>query len=302
MSMFQKFKLQDETSHNAVPDQLNPLGNGLVASFRSSMSRSEFFAALCILGCTNGIGSRAIQAVSQNGWTEAVLSTFEISLIVWIAGVLGIELVLKDCDDRISAADLAVGAMFLFLAALPAGGASWLGLTALCLYMLWHSATSSSRRRGAMILLAVTVPMLWSRLLFNSFSEAILEIDAFLMARMLGTTHAGNMVRFADGAGDLVILPPCSSIANLSLVVVCWVTMSQAVEHRWTPRDLIWCVLAGASVVMTNVTRLSLMGLSEWHYQTVHSTLGDLITNMIATCLMIGFCLLGLRRELLARV
>jgi hypothetical protein len=283
-------------------DQPSSLDRGLISSLRSSMPRSEFFAALCIVGCANGIISRVMQAIARHGWVEAVLSTFEVSVIVWIAGVIGIRLVLEDRGDRIGATDLAVGVMFLLLAVLPGGGGSWLALTALSLYMLQHSAASSSRRRGAMILLALTVPMLWSPLLFRCFSETILGIDASLVSRMLGTTQDGNMVRFADGSGDLVIFPACSSIANLSLVFVCWVTMSQAVGHRWTSRDLIWCFLAGASVVATNVTRISLMGLSEWHYHTVHSGLGDLTTNVIALCLMVGFCVLGLRRDLFPRL
>jgi hypothetical protein len=267
------------------------------------MSRSEYFAALSIVACANGIGSRVIQAVGGQGWVEeAILSTFGISVIVWIAGFIGIGLVLKDCGDRISAADLAVGAMFLVLVTLPSGGASWLALTALCLYMLQHSPASSTRQRGAIILLAVTVPMLWSRLLFRCFSETILGIDAFMVGQMLGTTRDSNVVRFADGTGDLVILPGCSSIANLSLVFVCWITMSQAVGHRWTLRDLIWCFLAGASVVATNVTRISVMGLSEEYYHAVHSPLGDFTVNVITLCLTVGICALGLRRELFARV
>jgi hypothetical protein len=266
------------------------------------MSRSEYFAALSIVGCVNGIGSKVIQGVAGQGWAEAVLSTFGISVIVWIAVAIGIRRVLDDYGDRISAADLAVGAMFLFLVALPVGGASWVALTALSLYMLQHSATSSTRRRGAVILLALTVPMLWSRLLFRCFSETILGIDASLVGRMLGTPQVGNLVRFADGGGDLMILPTCSSIANLSLVFLCWVTMSQAVEHRWRSRDLIWCFLAGASVVITNVTRMSLMGLSEESYHAVHSPLGDFTVNMITLCITVGICALGLRRELFPRL
>ena len=103
-------------------DQLSSLDRGLISSLRSSMPRSEYFAALCIVGCANGIISRVMQAVAGHGWVEAVLSTFEISVIVWIAGVIGIGLVLKDIGDRISATDLAVGAMFLFLAVLPGAG------------------------------------------------------------------------------------------------------------------------------------------------------------------------------------
>jgi hypothetical protein len=241
-------------------------------------------------------------AVAQKGWIDAVVSTFGISAIVWIAGVLGIGLILKDCGDRISAADIAVGAIFLLLVALPGGGASWFALTALGIYLLLPWTPSSSRHRGAMILVTLTVPMLWSPLLFKCFSDTILGMDSFLVGELLGTPRSGNMVRFADGGGDLVILPGCSSIANLSLVVVCWGTMSQMVAHRWNSRDLAWCFLAGASVVAINVTRVSLMGLSERSYLTIHSPTGDLIANVIMLCLLIGFCLLGLRREVLSRV
>jgi hypothetical protein len=293
------------SAKSPVTTSSEPLGSlerGLISSLCSAMPRSEYFAALCILGCANGIAPRVMQAVAQRGWVDAVLSTFEISVIVWIAAVIGIGLVLKDIGDRMSATDLAVGGMFLFLSVLPGGGGSWLALTVLSLYMLRHSTASSPRRRGAMILLALTVPMEWAPLLFRCFSETILEVDASMVSRMLGTTQDGNMVRFADGSGDLVIFPACSSIANLSLVFVCWVTMSQAVGHRWTSRDMIWCFLAGASVVATNVTRISLMGLSEWHYHSVHSGLGDLTANVIALCLTVGLCVLGLRRELFPRV
>jgi hypothetical protein len=78
--------------------------------------------------------------------------------------------------------------------------------------------------------------------------------------------------------------------------------MRQMVAHRPTTRDLIWCSLAGASVVAINVTRMSLMGLNVQNYQIVHSPMGDLIVNVIILFLIIGFCLLGLRREVLSRI
>jgi hypothetical protein len=153
-----------------------------------------------------------------------------------------------------------------------------------------------------MVLLSLTVPMLWGPLLFRCFSETILGIDAYLTGQLLGTPQAGNIVGFADGGGNLVILPPCSSMANLSLVAVCWVTMSQTVAHRWSPKDFVWCLLAGIAVVMTNVTRLSLMGLNERSYLAVHGPTGALVVNVILLFLMVGICLIGLRREFFSRI
>jgi hypothetical protein len=251
------------------------------------MSRSEYFAALCVLGCINGIGSRAIQAIASYGLVEATFSTFDVSALVWIAGAIAIGLLLEDHGDRITTIDMAA--------------ASWFGLTALSLYLVLVAGAATSRWRGAKILIAMTIPMLWSRLLFRFFSEFILQIDASLVGRTLGTATAGNVVRFADGSGDLVILPACSSLAGLSLVVLCWVTLGQTVQHPWSMKDVVWCVLASISVVAVNVARISIMGLSGAHYEMLHGAWGNFATNTMTLCLVAGFCMLGARRELFAR-
>ncbi len=286
----------------APSDQWRLPRGDLVTAFRSSMSRSEYFAALSILGCVNGIGSRAIQVVANYGLVDAAYSTFDVSAMVWIACVIAIGLLLEDQGDRVTIVDMVIGAAFLLLVTLPIGGASWFALAALGLYLALIARDAPTRQRGAKILIAITVPMFWSRQLFRFFSDFILQIDAAFVGRMLGTTTAGNVVRFADGSGDLVILPACSSLAGLSLVVLCWVTLSQTVRHSWSPKDVLWCVLASISVVAVNVTRMSIMGLSEAHYEMLHSPWGNFIAGTFTLCLVAGFCTYGVKRELFARV
>ena len=144
--------------------------------------------------------------------------------------------------------------------------------------------------------------MLWSRLLFQFFAKPILDIDATLVASLLGTDRIGNMVHFADGSGYMIVLAPCSSLANMSLAFLCWVSITQWAKHRWTAMDLVWSSLACASVIAVNVTRISLMGVSRSHYEAIHSQWGDLVTNSIMLGLMVGFSVLGARRELFSRV
>jgi hypothetical protein len=266
------------------------------------MSRSEYFAALCILGVINGIGSRAVQTVASQGLADAVYSTFDVSVLVWVACAIAIGLLIEDHGDRINTVDIAVGTAVLVLTALPIGGASWLGLAMLGLYLVVVADDAPSRRRGAKILIATTVPMLWSSLLFRLFSGPILRIDTFLVGHVLGTAITGNVVRFADGSSSLVILPGCSSLAGLSLVILCWVTLSQSVQHRWSIKDSVWCLLAGVSVVAVNVTRVSMMGLSEAHYKMIHSAWGNSAASTITLWLIVGFCMFGVKRELLASV
>jgi exosortase/archaeosortase family protein len=145
------------------------------------------------------------------------------------------------------------------------------------------------------------VPMLWSKLLFHFFARSILEIDASLVGWELGTGRSGNMVQFADHSSILVILPACSSLANVSLAILCWITLSQLTQHRWRFQDLMWCLLACVSVIAVNVTRMSLMGLSISHYNAIHSQTGDVITNWIILILTVGISVVGLKREIFTR-
>jgi hypothetical protein len=264
------------------------------------LSRGEFFASLLILGCANGLGSRIIQSVNQLGWAEALYSTFGISVIVWLSCIAGISIIFRIRTGEVRSADVAVGAGFLLLVILPIGPLSWLAVTALCLYLL-VPANNPSLRRGAVILFATTVPMLWSRMLFQFFANLILDTDASLVSWLLGTHRTGNLVEFADGSGLLVILPACSSLANVSLAFLCWVTISQLAGHKRSVYDLLWCFLACASVVAVNVSRISLMGLNDIQYYEIHNHWGDVVANAIILGLTIGFCILGVRRELIPR-
>jgi len=271
------------------------------------MPRNEFFAALFIVGCANGLGARVIDTVHWVGWADAARSTFGTSAIVWIACYAGIRLILEAAADKLDAdkiqtADLVVGLALLIPIALPSGALSWFAISALGLYVVLVSHPLSARRRGAIILFAATVPMLWSRLLFRFFANVILSIDASLVGLLLGTGSNGNMVPFADGSGSLIILPYCSSLANVSLAFLTWVLINRWQPRPWSIRDFLCCLIAALSVVSVNVTRIGLMGLSQWHYSLIHSQWGHTITNFLIVGLTLGICLMGVRRETEARV
>lgn len=267
----------------------------------SKLPRGEFFGGLFVLGCASGLAARIIQSVTRHGWAEALFTTFEISAIVWISCAAGIFLVLQDRTIGLRPLDLAMGAGFVLLVVLPVGPISWVAIAALAAYVIVSTADASSRR-GALILLAVTVPMLWSRVLFQFFANLILQIDASLVALTLNTSRAGDVVQFADGSGSLAILPGCSSLANVSLAILCWVAVNQIIDHKRSAYDLIWLLAACASVIVVNVTRISIQGLSQWHYTTFHSLFGDMLSNTVILGLTLCFSLLGVRRELLQRI
>src|SRR6266478_5634276 len=277
------------------------MARGSLLRITRELPRGEFFAGLLALGCASGLASRIIQSVNRLGWADALFNTFEISVIVWISCAAGVFLVLRDRTIGVRSSELAMAAGFVFLVILPIGSLSWLAITALSIYILLSTNVASSGR-GAFILLATTVPMLWSRLLFQFFANLILQIDASLVGWILGTHRTGAVVGFADGSGVLVILPACSSLTNVSLAFLCWVTMSQLVCHKNSAYDLFWCLMACISVIAVNVTRISIEGISQWHYATFHSPWGDVVGNTIILGLIVGLSVLGVRRELFQRI
>ena len=264
-------------------------------------TRGELFAGLYILGCANGLAAKMILSVHRLGWVDAAVGTFDVSAIVVVACFAGISLVLADKTGGVHVADLAVAMVLLLIIALPIGAMSWLAVTVLSLHVLRFTQATESQRRGAVILLAATIPMLWSRLVFDLFANFILGVDAALVGWMLGTHRTGTMVEFANHSGTLAIFPSCSSLANVSLALLCWVTISAYVRHEWRVQDIFWCLLACSSVVAVNVIRISLMGLSSAHYQMLHAPLADSVSNVIILVLIFAISVLGVRRDILSR-
>lgn len=269
------------------------------------ISRNELFVGLYVLGCANGLLGRIIQSIHFDGLAGALLS-IDINVVVLFACFAGLSVLFSAAKNGEREAprpmDYLVGVVFVCLAALPIFPLSWLAITGLSFYILLFARGDSDRVRGAIILLALAVPMFWSRLLFQFFAKLILDIDATLVANLLNSTRTGNMVAFRDGSGFMVVLAPCSSLANMSLAFLCWISITQWARHKWTPMDFVWSGLACASVIAVNVTRISMMGLSKWHYELIHNQWGDLVTNTAMLILMVTFSVLGARREIFARI
>jgi hypothetical protein len=265
------------------------------------LSTGEYFAGLFIIGCASGFASRIIHSIEEIGWADAFFRTFGISAIVWFSCGAGLALIVRDRTKGVQSCEIGLGLAFVVLVILPIGALSWIAVTGLGLYVLL-SADVATLRRGTSVLLAVTVPMFWSPMLFHLFANYILAADALLVSWLLGTHRTGNLVEFADKSGELVIWPLCSSLTNVSLALLCWVTLSQLVSHKRSACDFLWCLFACAAVVAVNVTRMAIMGISQWHYAVFHSEWAEAGANVIILGLIVGICALGVRRELFQRV
>ena len=150
--------------------------------------------------------------LSRRAGPDALLGLFGVSAVVWIACFAAAVLLYGSrLDEVITTPDAVIGLGVLAMTILPFAKLSWLALTALSLYMLCVSPARSSRRRGALIALAVTGPMLWGPALIEIFGPAILQADAILVSTLIGTDHVGNVFLSAVGSAGIPRIPSRST-------------------------------------------------------------------------------------------
>jgi exosortase/archaeosortase family protein len=272
---------------------------GPLAVLRTA-TRDELFAGLCILACANGLWGRVVMAVREGGWQGAVFS-LDISAFVLFACVGTVWLLLRDKNGEIRSGDLAVTLALIVFIILPIPALGWMALTGLSLYILLFSNGSSSRKRAAILMLAITVPMLWTPLLIQFFERPVLGLDASLVAWLIGSYRTGNMVAFNHGFGYVQIAPACSSITNLSLAFLCWVGVMQLADRRLSAEDILWALLVCFSAIAVNVMRIALVAHSREYYELFHNQYWDVtsaVANVLTMAAAVGFSVLGARREL----
>ena len=271
------------------------------SSVGGALPRGVFFAGLFILGFSNGLFEKIMEAIARGTVGSAILDTFGISVLIWAACFIAISLLLRHPPERLTRDDLILGAAITAAALLPSSKASWLALTGLGLYGLWCFEAGEPARRAAFIILSITVPMLWSRLVFDMLSHLILQADAILVSLIVGTERVGNTVGFADNSGYLFILPPCSSLANVSLAVLGWALFIQAFALRPSLNDIWWCLTTCSAMIVINVTRMALVGLHPEHYELLHGAVGASVASFLGLAAIVGINLIRVRRDFFAR-
>ena len=270
------------------------------------MSRDQFFCGLFILAAANGLEGWVVGSVVEQGWSDALLGSFGVSAVVWIACFASPALLYGSrLDEVITTPDAVIGLGVLAMTILPFPKLGWLALTALSLYMICVSTARSSRRRGAYIALAVTGPMLWGPALMDIFGPAILQADAILVSTVIGTDRVGNVFLSAIGSGGIptrfAIQPGCSSLHGMSIAVLAWVTIGNTLGVAWSARHLACGLLAAVSVLAVNVSRLSLIGLFPAHYSAIHGSPGSDIAAWLSLALVVAISLVGVGREAFVR-
>lgn len=290
-------------THVMTPVGSDPVIGGDAVRFLG-LNRTELFLLAAVLLCANALLPTIAAGIANHGVVVSIANTFDVSAVVWAAIYIGLGFVLRMPTAPITFLDKVAIAAAILASVLPLGIATWVALSALGLYLILTGRRGSPafQTRAGWVLLALTVPMFWSKRLFNLMSEFFLSIDAILVSSITHTERISNLVAIPGGTGYLEIAAPCSSMANVSLAILCWVLFSQTNNVRWSPRNILWCLAACASVMSINIIRISLIGYFPWHYELLHGPIGNTTASWLSIFASITICYFGVRRAAVSQI
>jgi hypothetical protein len=199
--------------------------------------------------------------------------------------------------------DVLVTAVLCLLVFLPTSKMIWVAATGIAIYLWLFSAGDLKLRAAAIVLAALAVQEFWGHVFFKLVSFPLLRAETAVVGTILETTRPGtvwhdNLIIDPGGHG-IAISTQCSSFHNLSLAMLCWVTVSKLWHEKWRARDFVIGATIGVTMILLNVARLSLMGWDVDLFHYWHEGTGGEIFAIGAslTVLLISlYCARPLRR------
>lgn len=265
--------------------------------WNAPVTRGLLFGGLAIVGFVNGISERVTEQIAGSGVATALFNTFGVSAVVWAAAAVALWLLAQAPREAPTRMDFAAAAVASIAFLLPVPSLAWLAITGLAAWLVWTSPPRGPMRRAAVVLAAMTVPMLWARILFASFSNTILGVDAKLVGWLVGTQSTGNTVPFANGNGVLFLEPACSSLTNVSLALLCGVLFVKAYDRPWS-RSIVGATLLACFVTIAiNVFRIALIGVFPDHYTLIHGTTGAMAAEWATILAVLAIYTTGIKPD-----
>ena len=261
------------------------------------LRRKELLTLALAAIIANALIYNVFLSIGINGIYYSVLNTFEVSVIIWVAIFIAFKFIWNIPDASITLADRVASALVLLMCLAPLGPLTWVSASIFGAYLICTARTdiTSYQFKAGWILLALTVPLFWGRRLFSAFANFFLSLDSLLVAAVTQTERIDNLVAMPNGGGYLQIAAPCSSMANVSLAILCWVIFTQTYSVRWKWRNIGWAGLACISVIAINIARISLIGFFPAYFEILHGPIGQTVVSWADVIVLYFICSYGVR-------
>jgi len=237
--------------------------------------RSSLFACAGVLAALNAQAGQIVNDLTFQDSLVGLTNLAGVSGIIWFAMYAVLTIGFSDETARAGASDRVLIGLAVALAMLPVAAASKISLELCAVYLLLTSSAGDASRRVGIILLGLTGPLVWGRVLLEAFAAPLLSLDAYLVGTVIGTPVHGNIVNFANSSHSFLIGTPCSSLHNVSMALVLWTTAAALFRVRFD-RRYVGCGLAMATFMFAlNIMRLSLIGLFPQSFTFLHDGAGS---------------------------
>lgn len=220
------------------------------------------------------------------------------SVFYFLAWYAVFKLILEGRPQRRAGrSDLALALVVTGANLLPAASAVWLSTTAAALYIWATSRDDDSLFAAATVLLAIALNGYWGPLAFNLFAAQILQADAALVGTVLSAAQDHIVWRETiigtPGGHSIIVYGPCSSFHNISLGLLCWVTVTKLARTNWIRSDFFVALAICATVILFNATRLSILALGPENFEYWHSGRGADLFAWATTLALLAISLWG---------
>jgi Transmembrane exosortase (Exosortase_EpsH) len=267
---------------------------------RSALLRRDLFIWAAGILFINQLADAAKGPINFS--TETVIYTLlAISIFQYMAWYVVFRFLWT--SDRSLAArwqDLASVTALMILLFVPVGRMIWVAATGLAGYLCFFNDRDRRLRSAGIVLAALSVQELWGHLFFNLIALQLLRIETAAVGFMLemagaGTSWKGNIITGPTGFG-IAIFAPCSSFHNLSLALLCWVTVTRMRCQHLSRRTFVIGAIIGTTMIALNFTRLYLMALDADSYDLWHEGVGAEIFAVGASLAVLLISLIGTRK------
>jgi hypothetical protein len=254
---------------------------------------------LYALGVVNAlVGDMAVQ-IELNSWVNALGG---LNMVVLLACGVGLHLSARRSPVPAGRIDALAGLLFGAIVMVPHGRVTWIGIGLLAAYDLARNRRDPVAVAAGLVFVMVALQRTLVPLTVNLFAQPLTALDAMLVEGVLrittgATARTANLVSGGDGY-TLVVMIGCSSVHNVSIGLLCWLSLTRAIRSAWCAAD--WS--AGAAVVLAivtlNVLRMTAMASSPGLYAALHADSGAYVFDLVLLAAALAITLLGLRDEL----
>jgi hypothetical protein len=205
----------------------------------------------------------------------------------------------NDSSRKAQTQDVLVVAGMSVLGVLTTASATWIAAAGIAAYMLVSGGRDLQVRAAAVVLAALSVQQFWGRILFEAVSLPLLRAETAVVGALLQVTQPGsmwhdNVISTQSGHG-IIVYPYCSSFHNVSLALLCWITVAKLKDLNWKISDYLVGALVICVMIVLNTGRLYLMALDIMSYRFWHSGMGADIFAVIASVSVLLLSLYGPR-------